>query len=106
MSGNGVPVGHFLALAGIIFFLGLAGLVTRRNLIQALMSLEIMANSVNLTFIAMAGRFGADRLEGLIFAVFVMVVAAAEIGMGLAFVILSFRARGNLDIEDLNLLKG
>ncbi len=101
-----IPLSYFLILAAVVFALGLGGFLTRRNLIQALMCLELMANSVNLVFIALTHQFAKTALEGMIFALFVMVVAAAEIGIGLAFIILFFRRRGRVALDDLNLLGG
>jgi len=101
-----VPASWFVYLGAIVFLLGLLGFLTRRNLIQALMCLELMLNSVNLTFLAFNAANGDPLLQGMAFALFSMVVAAAEIGLGLALVLLYFRRRGELDVDGLDLLKG
>jgi NADH-quinone oxidoreductase subunit K len=93
-----------LAVSAALFLLGVIGVLTRRNILIVLMSVELMLNAVNLSFVAFARHHGT--LDGHIFAVFVMAVAAAEAGVGLALVILLYRNRHKVDLDDLNLLKG
>jgi NADH-quinone oxidoreductase subunit K len=93
-----------LAVSAALFFLGVIGVLTRRNILIVLMSVELMLNAVNLSFVAFARHHGT--LDGHVFAVFVMAVAAAEAGVGLALVILLYRNRHKVDLDDLNLLKG
>jgi NADH-quinone oxidoreductase subunit K len=98
-----VTLQHYLVLSAILFSLGIIGVMFRRNLIVILMSLELMLNAVNLTFIAFARYL--DSVEGQIFALFVMVVAAAEVAVGLAIAVAIFRESGSIDVNDVNLMK-
>jgi NADH:ubiquinone oxidoreductase subunit K len=93
-----------LAVSAALFLLGVIGVLTRRSILIVLMSVELMLNAVNLSFVAFARHHGT--LDGHVFAVFVMAVAAAEAGVGLALVILLYRNRHKVDLDDLNLLKG
>jgi NADH-quinone oxidoreductase subunit K len=93
-----------LVLSAVLFATGTAGVLTRKNLLIVLMSVELMLNAVNLAFVAFARHAG--QVDGQVFAVFVMAVAAAEAAVGLALVILLFRNRTTVDLDDLNLLKG
>ena len=92
-----------LALSGILFVVGLVGAVTRRNLIVILMSIELMLNAVNLALVAFSRHWG--QLEGHIFVLMVIVVAAAEVAVGLGIVIALFRNRETVNVEDVSLLK-
>lgn len=98
-----ITVQHYLILSAILFTLGVLGVMFRRNLIVVLMSLELMLNAVNLTFIAFSRYLGS--LEGQIFVLFIMVVAAAEVAVGLAIAVTLFRERDTVNINDFNLLK-
>ena len=95
---------HFLFVSAAIFVIGLMGVLIRRNLIIILMSIELMLNAINLTFIASARALGS--MEGQVIVVFVMTVAAAEAVIGLAIVIAGYRHRQTLDPEEMHLLKG
>lgn len=94
---------HFLVLSGLLFAIGTAGVFLRRNLITVLLSIEIMLNAVNLTFVAL-GRFNGS-VEGQIITFFVMTVAAAEAAVGLAIVIALFRHRETLTPDAFTSLK-
>ena len=98
-----VPLNYFLVLSAILFAIGTAGVFLRRNLITVLLSVEIMLNAVNLTFVAF-GRFAGD-LDGQIITFFVMTVAAAEAAVGLALVIALFRHRESLNPDAFTSLK-
>jgi NADH-quinone oxidoreductase subunit K len=98
-----ITLQHYLILSALLFALGAAGVMMRRNLIVVLMCLELMLNSVNLTFIAFSRYLGS--MEGQVFTLFVMVVAAAEVGIGLAIAVALYRQRGTIDIDDVNLMK-
>lgn len=98
-----VTLEHYLVLSALLFALGMAGVMFRRNLIVILMSLELMLNAVNLSFVAFSRYLGS--IEGQIFVLFVMVVAAAEVAVGLAIAVAVFRQRGTININDINLLK-
>ena len=98
-----VPLAHILALSVILFTLGVAGFILRRNIITIFMCIELMLNAVNLAFIGFARYLG--NLDGQIFAFFVIVVAAAEAAVGLAIIIAVQRNRGSLSIDDLDSMK-
>lgn len=88
----------------ILFAIGAIGVLTRKNVLIVLMSIEIMLNAVNLSFVAFARHLG--QVDGHVFAVFVMAVAAAEAAVGLALVILMFRHKASVDLDNFDLLKG
>jgi NADH-quinone oxidoreductase subunit K len=98
-----VPVSHVLALSVILFGLGAAGFIVRRNIITIFMCIELMLNAVNLAFIAFSRYLG--NLDGQIFVFFVIVVAAAEAAVGLAIIIAVQRNRQTLSIDDLDSMK-
>lgn len=95
---------HYLVLSMALFTLGLVGVFTRRNAIVVLMSLELMLNAANLNFIAFSRFHGG--MEGQIFALFVICVAAGEVAVGLAIVLSLYRNRETADVADMDLLKG
>jgi len=99
-----VPPVLFLILSGILFTLGVIGALTRRNAIIVFMSIELMLNAVNLTFITFS-RF-LQSMDGVIFAFFVMAVAAAEAAVGLAIFVLLYRSRQTINVDEIHLLKG
>jgi NADH-quinone oxidoreductase subunit K len=103
MAMNGVPISDYLVLSAVLFAIGTAGVFLRRNLITILLSIEIMLNAVNLSFVA----FGHDRgtVDGQIIVFFVMTVAAAEAAVGLAIVIALFRHRESLNPDAFTALK-
>jgi NADH-quinone oxidoreductase subunit K len=98
-----VPLSYYLILSGVLFTIGTAGVFLRRNLITLLLSVEIMLNAVNLTFVAFGRQFGT--VDGQIIVFFVMTVAAAEAAVGLALVIGLFRHRESLNPEAFTTLK-
>jgi NADH-quinone oxidoreductase subunit K len=98
-----IPLSHYLIVSAVLFALGTAGVFMRRNLITILLSIEIMLNAVNLTFVAF-GRFNGD-VNGQIIVFFVMTVAAAEAAVGLALVIALFRHRESLNPDAFTSLK-
>ena len=99
-----VTVGWYMSLAAVLFSLGAAGVLMRRNALVMFMSVELMLNSVNLTFIAAGRELGL--IEGQIAALFVMVVAAAEVTIGLAILVAVFRRRASANVDALSELKG
>ena len=99
-----IELTHYLLLAAVLFSIGVMGVLTRKNLIVILMSVELMLNSVNLTFVSVA-RFTTD-LSGQVVVFFVMCVAAAEVAVGLAILISIWRHRGTMHIDAVKLLKG
>jgi NADH-quinone oxidoreductase subunit K len=98
-----IPLSHYLIVSAILFAIGTCGVFLRRNLITILLSIEIMLNAVNLTFIAFARQHGS--VDGQIIVFFVMTVAAAEAAVGLAIVIGLFRHRESLNPDAFTLLK-
>ena len=99
-----IPVEYYLLVAAIVFIIGVAGVLIRRNALVVFMSIELMLNAVNLTFVAFAQKWGA--VDGQIFVFFIMTVAAAEVAVGLAIVISIFRLRGTAHVDEINLLRG
>ena len=100
---SGVPVSWYLILSAILFTLGVAGFLFRRSIITVFMSIELMLNAVNLTFITFSYQF--KQVNGHLFAFFVMVVAAAEAAVGLAIILTVFKNRGTLNIDEVSSMK-
>ena len=98
-----IPIAYYLVLAAILFSIGVGAFLIKRNIITVFMSIELMLNAVNLTFVAFAYQW--HQLQGQIFVFFVMVVAAAEAAVGLAIIIAIFRARSTLNVDQINLMK-
>jgi NADH-quinone oxidoreductase subunit K len=99
-----VPLSSYLTLGAMLFTIGVLGVLTRRNAIIVFLSIEIMLNAVNLTFIALS-RFLAN-LDGQVMVFFVITVAAAEAAVGLAIIVAMFRRRQTVDIARFNVLRG
>lgn len=100
---SAVPLSWYLILSAILFGLGVAGFVFRRNLITVFMSIELMLNAVNLSFVAFS--YQLRQVDGHIYAFFVMVVAAAEAAVGLAIILTVFKSRVTLEIDQVSDLK-
>jgi NADH-quinone oxidoreductase subunit K len=98
-----VPVEHYLILAALIFAIGCAGVLLRRNVIVVLMSVELMLNAVNLTFVALAREMLSMAGQTIVF--FVMTVAAAEVAVGLAIFIAIYSQRRTLNADEISLLR-
>ncbi len=98
-----VPLEHVIGLSAILFGIGTVGALTRRNLIVILMSIELMLNAVNLAFVGFSRAWGS--LDGQIFVLMVITVAAAEVAVGLGIVIALFRNRESINVEDVSLLR-
>ena len=98
-----VPSILYLILSGILFTIGVIGVLTRRNAIVVFMCIELMLNAVNLTFVTVS-RF-LQSLDGVVFAFFVMAVAAAEAAVGLAIFVMIYRSRETINVDEINLLK-
>jgi len=100
-----IPLSHYLVLAAILLTLGIFGIfLNRRNVIIILMSIELMLLAINLNFVAFSVHLG--DLVGQVFAMFILTVAAAEAAIGLAIVMVCFRNRGTIEVEEINMLKG
>ncbi len=96
---------HYLILSAILFSIGLYGALAKRNAIVILMSIELMLNGVNIAMVAFSRFIVPLLLTGQIFAIFIMVVAAAEVAVGLAIIISIYRNRGTIDVTQINLMK-
>ncbi len=99
-----LPVADYVVLSAVLFTLGIAGVLLRRNAILIFMSIELMLNSANLAFVAFARYYGA--IDGQLFVFFVMTVAAAEVGVGLALIVTIFRTKKSINVDDVDSLKG
>jgi NADH-quinone oxidoreductase subunit K len=100
---NGVPLTWYLILSAVLFSLGIAGFLFRKNIITVFMSIELMLNAVNLTFVAFS--YQLKQVNGHLFAFFVMVVAAAEAAVGLAIILTVFKNHSTLNIDEVNSMK-
>jgi NADH-quinone oxidoreductase subunit K len=98
-----VPLSHYIALSAILFVIGAAGFIFRRNVITVFMCIELMLNAVNLAFMAFSHFRG--NLDGQLFVFFVIVVAAAEAAVGLALIIALYRSRDTLAIDEIDSMK-
>lgn len=100
-----VPLTYYLMLSGVLFIMGTLGVLIRRNPLVIFMSIELMLNSANLAFVAFA-RNMADQFAGQIIVLFVMTVAAAEVAVGLALIVIIFRNKHSIDVDLMSGLKG
>jgi NADH-quinone oxidoreductase subunit K len=98
-------VNQFLVLAAALFAFGIYGLLVRRNIVLILLSVELMLNAVNINLIAFESMLNTPQAIGQVFSVFVITVAAAEVGIGLAIVLLIFRNRRSANVDDLDLMR-
>ena len=98
-----VPESYYLGVSAILFCLGVVGVVVRRNPLVIFMSIELMLNAANLALVAFGHRFGTADGQSLVF--FVMAVAAAEVAVGLAIIMVIFRVRRRLSVDDLSLMR-
>jgi len=101
------PLEHVLIVNAILFAIGVMGVLTRRNAILILMSIELMLNAVSVNMVAFAvyGRVEFGNFTGLIFALFIIVIAAAEVALALGIVVRTFRNRATANVDEINLLK-
>jgi NADH-quinone oxidoreductase subunit K len=100
-----VPLQHYLVVAAILFTTGIFGIfLNRKNVIIIMMSIELILLAININFVAFSAYLG--DLAGQIFAMFILTVAAGEAAIGLAIVVVYFRNRGSIAVEDINLMKG
>jgi NADH-quinone oxidoreductase subunit K len=99
-----VPLSYYLTLSGFLFFLGVVGMLTRRNTIVMLMCVELMMNAVNLTFVALSHYL--HSMNGQMFVFFIVAVAAAEVSVGLAITINLFRLKATIDPDEINRMQG
>ncbi|MBN8581184.1 MAG: NADH-quinone oxidoreductase subunit NuoK [Anaerolineae bacterium] len=99
-----VPVDYYIVLSAILFSIGALGVLSRRNPLIIFMSIELMLNAANLAFVAFASVY--KTFSGQIFVFFVIAVAAAEVAVGLALIVEIFKAKKNINIDEMNSLKG
>lgn len=100
-----IGLGHYLTVAAVLFTIGIFGIfLNRKNVIIILMSIELMLLAVNINMVAFSAYL--NDLVGQVFSLFILTVAAAEAAIGLAILAVYFRNRGNIDVEDVNLMKG
>lgn len=102
---NTVPLPHIILLSTALFFTGMYGLLTRRNMITMLMSVELMLNSVNINFVSFNKYLYPKQLEGVFFTVFIIAIAAAEAAVAIAIIINLYRTHQSIDVEDASELK-
>jgi NADH-quinone oxidoreductase subunit K len=103
--GLGIGLGHYLTVAAILFTLGVFGIfINRKNIIVILMSVELLLLAVNLNLVAFSAQL--NDLQGQVFALLILTVAAAEAAIGLAILVIFYRNRGTIAVEDVNSLKG
>ena len=100
-----IPLQYFLILASIMFFAGVYGFLTRRNLITLLMSVELMLNSVNINFIAFNRYLFPHKLEGMFFSLFIIAIAAAEAAVAIAIIINIYRRFATINVENVDEMK-
>jgi NADH:ubiquinone oxidoreductase subunit K len=100
-----IGLSHYLVVSAALFALGVLGVLTRRNAVNVLMGIELILNSANINLVAFS-RFGPGGLEGQLFAVFVIVIAAAEVAVALAIVLTLYRLRRSPNLDEADLLRG
>lgn len=100
-----IPLSHILFLSTALFFIGMYGLFTRRNLITILMSVELMLNSVNINFVAFNKYLYPDQLNGIFFTIFIITIAAAEAAVAIAIIINLYRNHNSIDVESAEEMK-
>jgi NADH:ubiquinone oxidoreductase subunit K len=102
---NEITVTHILFVSTALFFIGMYGLFTRRNMITMLMAIELILNSVNINFVAFNKYLFPEKLDGVFFAIFVITIAAAEAAVAIAIIINLYRSHHSIDVEDAGELK-
>jgi NADH:ubiquinone oxidoreductase subunit K len=102
---NAIPLTHILFVSTALFFIGMYGLFTRRNLITILMSIELMLNSVNINFVAFNKYLYPDKLNGIFFTLFIITIAAAEAAVAIAIIINLYRNHRSIDVDDVRELR-
>ena len=100
-----IPLEHFIMLSGVLFSIGVYGVLARRNAVLILMSVELMLNAVSINMVAFAVYTAPTLFIGVIFAIFVITIAAAEVGLALAIVLRVFRNRGTANVDEVNTLR-
>ncbi|MDP9251998.1 MAG: NADH-quinone oxidoreductase subunit NuoK [Chloroflexota bacterium] len=101
-----VPLGAFVAVSAVLFFIGTAGVLVRRNAVVILMSVELMLNATNLALVAFSRRYASIDERGSVFVVFIFVVAAAEVAVGLAIILSAYRNKATVDVDEIRQMRG
>src|SRR5881296_3067295 len=101
-----IPLGAYIFVSAVLFFIGCAGVLVRRNAVVILMCVELMLNAANLAFVAFSRRYGAVDELGSVFVIFVFVIAAAEVAVGLAIVLSAYRNRAVIDVDEIHQMSG
>lgn len=102
---NQIPIQQILFVSTALFFIGIYGFFTRKNMITMLMSIELILNSVNINFIAFNKYLFPDKLDGVFFTIFIIVIAAAEAAVAIAIIINLYRSHKSIDVDDTNEMK-
>jgi NADH:ubiquinone oxidoreductase subunit K len=102
---SSVPVSHILFVSTALFFIGMYGLFTRRNMITMLMSIELILNSVNINFVVFNKYLWPEKLDGIFFTIFIIAIAAAEAAIAIAIIINLYRSHKSIDVEDASEMK-
>jgi NADH:ubiquinone oxidoreductase subunit K len=102
---SGIPIEHMLFLSTALFFIGMYGLFTRRNLITMLMSVELILNSVNINFVVFNKYLYPEKMDGVFFTLFIIAIAAAEAAVAIAIIINLYRSHQSIDVEDATEMK-
>ena len=100
-----IELEYILMFSAVLFSLGLYGVLARRNAVMILLAIELMLNAVNINLVGFAVYLQPEAMVGLVFAIFIITVAAAELGLALAIVLRLFRARGSVNLDQVNLMK-
>ena len=100
-----VPLSHILFVSTALFFIGMYGLFTRRNMVTMLIAVELMLNSVNINFVAFNKYLFPEKLDGIFFTIFIIVIAAAEAAVAIAIIINLYRTHNSIDVENAGELK-
>ncbi len=102
---NEISITHILFVSTALFFIGVYGLLTRRNLITMLMSVELMLNSVNINFVAFNKYLFPEKMDGIFFSIFIIAIAAAEAAVAIAIIINLYRSHNSIDVEEASEMK-
>ncbi|MBL7762443.1 MAG: NADH-quinone oxidoreductase subunit NuoK [Chitinophagaceae bacterium] len=102
---NEIPISHILFVSTALFFIGMYGLFTRRNMITMLMAIELILNSVNINFVVFNKYLYPDKLDGIFFTIFIIAIAAAEAAVAIAIIINLYRNHQSIDVEEAEEMK-
>ncbi len=102
---NGIPISHILFVSTALFFIGIFGFFTRRNMVAMLMSVELILNSVNINFVVFNKYLYPEKLDGVFFSIFIIAIAAAEASVAIAIIINLYRSHHSIDVEDATEMK-